>query len=428
MIWVGGHLPEIKENLARRGVDSKTIESTLKHLEFLLEARRIALVQEEMNLAEKNRLSQGMKALSTTSEEFKNTRNTSRVLGEAIEKFSAQRKQAEHDLEALLASVPNILDSSVPTGTEDASVEVLRWGTPRSVAVEPRDHVAVAERLGWLDTARAARLSGARFSVLWGGGAALARALGQWMVDFHTRTNGYTEVAVPFLVRPEALHGTAQLPKFEADLFHLDPETSPNLYLIPTGEVPLTNLHGDEILDDATLPRRYVTLTPCFRAEAGAAGRDTRGLLRQHRFDKVELVRLERPADSAAALERLVEDAEGVLRALNLPYRKILLSSQDTGFSATKTYDLEVWLPGSKTYREISSCSHCGDFQARRIGLRYRPTPTAKPQFLHTLNGSGLAVGRTWVAVLENYQQADGSVLVPEVLRPYLGGLVRLTP
>jgi seryl-tRNA synthetase len=299
-------------------------------------------------------------------------------------------------------------------------------GAPPSFDFQPRDHGELGSALGILDFERAARVSGARFAVYWGAGARLERALAQFMLDLHTRERGYREVLPPYLVMPEALWGTGQLPKFEADLFKTQAGERA-LYLIPTAEVPVTNLHRGELLDGAALPIHYVAYTPCFRSEAGSYGKDVRGLIRQHQFHKVELVKLVRPEHSMDALEGMVSDAEEVLKRLGLAYRVMLLSSGDMGFQAAKTYDIEVWLPGQGSYREISSCSNCGDFQARRADLRYRPEPGAKPRFVHTLNGSGLAVGRTLVAVLENYQQADGSVLIPEALRPYLGGQERIT-
>ncbi|HVO10975.1 MAG TPA: serine--tRNA ligase [Vicinamibacteria bacterium] len=328
-------------------------------------------------------------------------------------------------IERFLMVVPNLPDASVPVGADEtANREVRRVGTPRGFDFTPRAHWDLGPELGILDFERAATLSGARFAVYWDAGARLERALIQFMLDLHTG-RGYREVIPPYLVTAQTLEGTGQLPKFEGDLFKTQAGER-TLYLIPTAEVPLTNLHRDEILDAASLPRRYVAFTPCFRSEAGSYGKDVRGLIRQHQFHKVELVKLTTPESSMAELEGMVADAEEVLKRLDLPYRVVVLSTGDMGFSAAKTYDLEVWLPGQQAYREISSCSNCTDFQARRAGLRYRPEPGQKPRFLHTLNGSGLAVGRTLIAVLENYQQADGSVLVPQALRPYMGGLERI--
>jgi len=306
-----------------------------------------------------------------------------------------------------------------------ANLEVRRVGEPKPFEFAPRAHFDLGPALGILDFERAARISGARFAVYSGLGARLERALAQLMLDLHI-SRGYREVIPPYLVTAETLLGTGQLPKFEDDLFKSRPGDR-DLYLIPTAEVPLTCLHKDEILDGDQLPVKYVAFTPCFRSEAGSYGKDVRGLIRQHQFHKVELVKLTSPESSMAELESMVADAEEVLKRLGLPYRVVVLSTGDMGFSAAKTYDLEVWLPGQQAYREISSCSNCTDFQARRASLRYRPEPGSKPRFLHTLNGSGLAVGRTLIAVLENYQQADGSVVVPEALRPYMGGVERIT-
>ncbi len=308
---------------------------------------------------------------------------------------------------------------------ESANVEVRQGGrAPRASTSTPKAHWDLGPELGILDFERAAKISGARFAVQWGLGARLERALGQFMLDLQA-SRGYREVVPPYLVTAETLTGTGQLPKFEGDLFKTAAGER-DLYLIPTAEVPLTALHRDEMLDAATLPRKYVAFTPCFRSEAGSYGKDVRGLIRQHQFHKVELVKLTTPETSADELEAMVADAEEVLKQLGLAYRVVILSTGDMGFSAARTYDIEVWLPGQEAYREISSCSNCTDFQARRSNLRYRPEPKAKPRFVHTLNGSGLAVGRTLIAVLENYQQADGSVVVPEVLRPYMGGAERI--
>jgi seryl-tRNA synthetase len=318
-------------------------------------------------------------------------------------------------------------DPSVPRARDAAgNVEVRRAGERPRFAFTPRPHWELGPELGILDFERAARVSGARFAVQWGAGARLERALIDFMLDLHTRERGYEEVIPPYLVTPETMLRTGQLPKFEGDLFKTRTGDR-ELFLIPTAEVPLTALHAEEMLEAATLPRRYVSFTPCFRSEAGSYGKDVRGLIRQHQFHKVELVKLTTPETSMAELESMVTDAEEVLRRLGLAYRVVLLCTGDMGFNSAKTYDLEVWLPGQDTYREISSCSNCTDFQARRGDLRYRPEPRAKPRFLHSLNGSGLAVGRTLVAILENYQQADGSVIVPEALRAYMGGLERIT-
>jgi seryl-tRNA synthetase len=312
----------------------------------------------------------------------------------------------------------------VPVGAdEDGNVEVARWGTPRSFDFEIKDHVALGEQHGWLDFETAAKLSGARFALLRGPIARLHRALAQFMINLHTGEHGYEEAYTPYLVQAPALQGTGQLPKFEEDLFKITREGEADFYLIPTAEVSLTNIVSGEILDAKQLPLKFVAHTPCFRSEAGASGRDTRGMIRQHQFDKVEMVQIVDPATSFEALEGMTGNAERVLQLLELPYRKLALCTGDMGFSAVKTYDLEVWVPSQDKYREISSCSNCGDFQARRMQARFRNPETGKPELVHTLNGSGLAVGRTLVAVLENYQQADGSIRVPEVLKPYMGGI-----
>jgi seryl-tRNA synthetase len=346
------------------------------------------------------------------------------ALKERVKQGEEQLRELQAKLDALLPTFPNLLADDVPDGPDEASnVELRRWGNPRNFAFDPRPHDEVGAALG-MDLARATRLSGARFVVLWGQLAELERALGRFMLDLQTREHGYTEVSVPYLVRDEALFGTGQLPKFGEDLFR----TTGGHYLIPTAEVPLTNLVAGEILDEAALPMRLTALTPCFRSEAGAAGKDTKGMIRQHQFAKVELVSITTPEESDAEHARMVGCAEAVLQRLNLPYRVVALASGDTGFSARRTHDIEVWLPGQGRYREISSCSTCSDFQARRMNARCRAKDARQTRFVHTLNGSGLAVGRTLIAVLENYQEADGSIIVPEPLRPYLHGRERLTP
>ena len=333
-----------------------------------------------------------------------------------------EARAAAAELDAVLAALPNIPADDVPIGDdEDGNVELIRWGTPRSFDFDPKEHADLGPALG-MDFETGAAISGTRFTFLRGPMARLHRALGQFMLDTQTGANGYIECAPPLLVRDEAVYGTGQLPKFAEDLFR----TTDGRWLIPTAEVSLTNAVREQILDTNSLPIRMTALTPCFRSEAGAAGRDTRGFIRQHQFEKVEMVSITRPEDSVAEHERMTAAAEGILQALSLPYRKMLLCSGDMGATARKTYDLEVWLPGQGAYREISSCSNCGDFQARRMEARYRPEGEKKTAFVHTLNGSGLAVGRTLVAVLENYQNADGSVTVPEVLAPYMGGITRL--
>ncbi|KGE03519.1 serine--tRNA ligase [Pseudohaliea rubra] len=355
-------------------------------------------------------------------------KETLEAIGARIDSATEAARAAQGELEAWLATVPNLPDDSVPPGkSEDDNVEVLRWGELPVFAFDARDHVTLGEGLGLLDTDAATKITGSRFVVMHGQLARVHRALVQFMLDLHTREHGYREVYVPYIVNADSLRGTGQLPKFAEDLFRL--EGDDDYYLIPTAEVPVTNLGRDRIFEAAELGEgglAFASHTPCFRSEAGSYGRDTRGMIRQHQFEKVELVRFVRPGTSDEALEGLTGHAEEVLRRLELPYRKVLLCGGDLGFSARKTYDLEVWLPGQAAYREISSCSNFGDFQARRMQARWRNPDTGKPELLHTLNGSGLAVGRTLVALLENGQQADGSVILPAALRPYLGGLERL--
>ena len=344
------------------------------------------------------------------------------ALKDTLPALEEQERAAGEELDTLLAGLPNLPADDTPDGADETeNVEIVRWGTPRSFEFEPRDHADLGPVLG-LDFETGVAISGARFTFMRGQMARLNRALGQFMLDYQTGQRGYTECATPYLVRQESLFGTGQLPKFAEDNF----QTTDGRWLIPTAEVSLTNSVREQILDESVLPIRMTALTPCFRSEAGAAGRDTKGLIRQHQFEKVELVSIVRPEDSAAEHERMVESAEGILQALELPYRKMLLCTGDMGASARKTYDLEVWLPGQGLYREISSCSNCGDWQARRMNTRYRPAESKGNVFVHTLNGSGLAVGRTLVAVLENHQQADGSMTVPAALLPYMGGLTKL--
>jgi len=348
-------------------------------------------------------------------------------LGDEQKQLEARLSELQAELNDFLMGVPNLPHESVAVGLDEtANVEVSRWGVPRTFDFPVRDHVDLGENLGQLDFAAAVKITGSRFTVMKGGLARLHRALAQFMLDVHTTEHGYTEVYVPYLVNADSMRGTGQLPKFEEDLFQVPRADADRLYLIPTAEVPATNLLRDEIVAAESLPLKFVAHTPCFRSEAGSYGRDTRGMIRQHQFDKVELVRMVKPEDSYAALEALTANAEAILQKLGLPYRKMALCSGDMGFSSAKTYDLEVWLPAQNTYREISSCSNFEAFQARRMQARFK-TGQGKPELLHTLNGSGLAVGRTLVAILENYQNADGSVSVPEVLRPWMGGLARLT-
>ena len=342
-------------------------------------------------------------------------------MGDKLNDSEAELREVQQELDSILMGVPNLPHDSVPIGIdENDNQEMRRWGEPRAFSFEPCDHVELGEKLAGMDFETAAKIAGSRFSVLSGSLARMQRALIQFMLDTHTGDHGYTETYVPYLVNAESLQGTGQLPKFAEDLFQMGDD---GYYLIPTAEVPLTNIVRDVIIDDSYMPRKFTAHTPCFRSEAGAYGKDTRGLIRQHQFEKVELVQIVRPEDSYDALEALTGHAEKILQALNLPYRVMTLCSGDMGFSSAKTYDLEVWLPAQNTYREISSCSNVEDFQARRMLARYRPADGGKPVLVHTVNGSGLAVGRALVAVMENYQNADGSITVPEVLRPYMGGV-----
>ena len=386
---------------------------------------REAQAELEALKAERNR---GSKEVGTLfaggrKEEAEALRTRMAELGARVAAAEREAAALAGEVAELELAVPNLPHTSVPVGTDENANRVERsWGEPPSFGFEPQAHWDLGPALGILDFERAAKIAGARFAVLWGAGAALERALVTFMLDLQ-RSGGYREVYVPFLVNRDALVGTGQLPKFEADLFRV---AGTELFLVPTAEVPVTNLHRGEILEEASLPRRYCAYTPCFRAEAGSYGRDVRGLIRQHQFDKVELVHLATPETSYVELDVLTRSAEAVLQRLGLAYRVVTLSTGDMGFAAAKTHDLEVWLPGQQCYREISSCSNCEDFQARRADLKYRPAGGGKARLLHTLNGSGLAVGRTLIAVLENYQHADGTVTVPEALRPYLGGLERL--
>jgi len=353
---------------------------------------------------------------------------TLQSIASQIDVLTEQAKQAQGELEELMLSVPNMPAPEVPAGaSEDDNLEVARWGTPREFEFPVKDHVELGEGIGQLDADTGSKITGSRFTVMYGELARMHRALIQFMMDLHTSEHGYQEIYVPYIVNRDSLRGTGQLPKFEEDLFRLEGEQG--YYLIPTAEVPVTNVARDRIFEDAELGDhgvRFACHSPCFRSEAGSYGRDTRGMIRQHQFEKVEMVQLVRPEQSEEALEQLTGHAESVLQALELPYRKVILCGGDIGFSARKTYDLEVWLPGQDAYREISSCSNFGDYQARRMQARWRNPATGKPELLHTLNGSGLAVGRTLVAILENYQQSDGSVTVPRALRPYLGGVTEL--
>lgn len=401
----------------------------------------------ELDVAKLEGFETRRKSLQMRTQELQNERNTqSRGIGkakaagediqpllDAVASIGDELKAAETELSALQQDIldyslgiPNIPHETVPVGSDEAdNREERRWGTPRTFDFEPKDHVDLGEALGGMDSETAARLTGSRFVVLSSGIARLQRALTQFMLDTHINEHGYTETYVPYMVNTDSLRGTGQLPKFEEDLFRLDGESG--YYLIPTAEVPVTNIVRDTIVDDDDMPRKWVAHTPCFRSEAGSYGKDTRGLIRQHQFEKVEMVQAVRPQDSWDALEELTGHAESILQKLDLPYRLLTLCSGDTGFSSAKTYDLEVWLPGQQAYREISSCSNFVDFQARRLQARWRNPETGKPELLHTINGSGVAVGRALVAIMENYQNADGSITVPEVLRGYMGGMEKIT-
>jgi len=410
-------LDEVAAALARRQfmLDKAAFEA--------LEQRRKDLQVRTQELqAERNARSKAIGQAKARGEDIEPLKSAVSDLGEQLAEVSAGLDAIQAELDEIIMGIPNIPDASVPDGaSEDDNVEIRRWGEPPVFDFEARDHVDLGAPNDWMDFEAAAKLTGSRFVVMRGPMARLHRALIQFMLDTHTTEHGYQEVYVPYLVNADSLRGTGQLPKFEADLFKVGDEEK-SYYLIPTAEVPVTNLMADSIAEADALPIRMTAHTPCFRSEAGAYGKDTRGLIRQHQFEKVELVQLVRPEDSWAALEALTGHAEAILQKLGLPYRVVTLCTGDLGFSAAKTYDLEVWLPGQGKYREISSCSNFLDFQARRMKARWRNPETGKPELLHTLNGSGLAVGRTLVAILENYQQADGRVRIPEALKPYLGG------
>ena len=410
----------VAKNLAKRG-----FVLDLEAFRALEERRKQIQIEADRLRAERNSNAKAVGMAKGKGEDASELLKRGELLTHALAIAAADLERVQAESDQWLMGLPNLLHDSVPEGRdESANVEVRRHGTPREFDFQPADHVDVGTRLGGLDFEAAARISGARFMVLRGSLARLHRALAQFMLDLHTSEHGYQEIYAPYLVSAAALTGTGQLPKFEQDLFKVDGERP--FYLIPTAEVPVTNLVREQILTAEQLPLRFVAHTPCFRSEAGAAGKDTRGLIRQHQFDKVELVHVVKPADSYAALEQLTSHAEEVLKRLELPYRVLALCSGDIGFGSAKTYDLEVWLPGQGKYREISSCSNCEAFQARRMQARWRNPETGKPEPVHTLNGSGIAVGRAMVAILENYQNADGSVTVPTALRPYMGGQERL--
>ena len=412
----------VAANLARRGFAFDANEWSV------LDDRRKALqVEAESLRKEKNDSAKAIGEAKRRGEDIQPLLAAVQGLGERLEAAERELGDVQQRLQAIELGLPNLLGDDVPDGSDEAAnVEVRRWGAPRELAFPVRDHVDIGAQLGLLDFDAASRISGARFTVLKGELARLQRALIQFMLDLHVREHGYAETYVPYLVLPDALLGTGQLPKFEQDLFRTAGDTP--FYLIPTAEVPLTNLVRESIVAAETLPRRYVAHTPCFRSEAGSYGKDTRGMLRQHQFEKVELVHVVAPDDSRAALEELTAHAEAVLQRLGLPYRVVSLCAGDTGFAAAKTYDLEVWLPAQGTYREISSCSNCTDFQARRMQARWRNPETGKPELVHTLNGSGVAAGRALIAVMENYQREDGGIDIPEALLPYMAGTTVIAP
>jgi seryl-tRNA synthetase len=418
------NLADVKTALARR---SAAAADALLPIESLAERRRAAIAESERAAARRNAANDEMAKLPKASPEFAARRDELRTLSAQQKELEKLAAALDEEIHGILVGIPNVPHASVPDGQDEhGNVLVKTWGEAPKKAFAAKPHWDLAVELGIVDFERAAKISGSRFSVLVGQGARLVRALISLMLDLHLDRHGYTEVATPYLVKGSALFGTGSLPKFEADLFktvNTSPDRGYDLYLIPTAEVPVTNLHADEILEATQLPINYTAYTPCFRSEAGSAGRDVRGLIRQHQFDKVELVKLVTPDAAEAEHEALTRHAETVLETLGLHYRRMLLCAGDMGFSSQKTFDLEVYLPSEGVYREISSCSWFGDFQARRANLRYRPEPKAKPKFLHTINGSALAVGRTLVAVLDQYQNEDGSVTIPEALRPYMGGL-----
>ncbi len=416
LAFVRENLSRVEEMLRHRGLEPSGVLGDFRSTD---ERRRQVITQAETLKAQRNRASEEIARLKKSGQDTGALAEQNRALREQGDALEKQASELEQELRGVLAGLPNMPHESVPVGSSaEDNVEVRRWGAPPQFDFAPKPHWELGEQLGILDMQRAAKLSGARFAVYWDVGARLERALANFMLDLHTREHGYTEVLPPYMVNSESMTGTGQLPKFAEDSFKCEHH---DLWLIPTAEVPLTNLYRDEILDPGRLPLSVTAYTPCFRSEAGSYGKDVRGIVRQHQFQKVELVKFARPQESYEQHERLTRDAETVLQKLGLHYRVMLLCTGDMSQSSAKTYDLEVWLPGQQLYREISSCSNFESFQARRANIRWRPEGSKKSEYLHTLNGSGLAVGRTWLAVLENYQQADGAVTVPEVLRPYLG-------
>lgn len=421
--YVRENLPEVQRLLALRGAESAGLLEGFQHLDM---RRRAAITRSESLKAQRNQLSAEVAQLRKNGQPAEEQMERTRSMKEEIERCAGEAAETEQQMRAVLERIPNLPGAGVPPGlSAEDNIEVRSWGTPPSFNFPAKPHWEIGEQLGILDFERAAKISGARFAVYWDAGARLERALANFMLDMHIGQHGYQEVLPPYMVNEQSLFGTGQLPKFKEDLFHCD---GSDHWLIPTAEVPLTNLFRDEVLDEKQLPISLTAYSPCFRAEAGSHGRDVRGLVRQHQFQKVELVKFVTPEQSYQEHESLTGHAEAILQALQLPYRVMALCTGDLGFSAAKTYDLEVWLPGQDVYREISSCSNFESFQARRANIRFRPEGQKKSEFVHTLNGSGLAVGRTWLAVMENYQQADGSVRIPDVLVPYMGGITILRP
>jgi seryl-tRNA synthetase len=416
--FLRANLPLVEQKLRDRGMDPREVLGDFHALDV---ERRKLVTEAETLTAERNRKSEEVAKLKKEKQNADALIAETKAMRERIEELNKAVAAKDAELQALLTRLPNLPHASVPVGhTEKNNVEARRWGMPPKFDFAPKPHWELGEQLGILDMERAAKITGARFAVYWEMGARLERALANYMLDVHTREHGYTEVLPPYIVNEKSMYGTGQLPKFKSDLFRVeDPERE--LYLIPTAEVPLTNLYRDEVIDAERLPLKVTAYSPCFRSEAGSYGKDVRGIIRQHQFQKVEIVKFSQPEKSYDELESLTRDAENILQKLGLHYRVMALSTGDMGFSSAKTYDLEVWLPGQQLFREISSCSNFEAFQARRANIRYRAPGSKKSEFVHTLNGSGLAVGRTWLAILENYQQADGSVLVPEALRPYMG-------
>ena len=417
--FVRENLPLVEEKLRQRSMDPSAV---LKDFRELDTKRRQAITEAETSKAQRNQATEDIGKLKKSGQDASAAMAQAKDLREKISELEKTASDFDGQLRDILVGIPNLPHASVPVGkSADDNVEVRRWGTPPKFDFTPKAHWDLGSQLGILDLERAVKLTGARFAVYWDLGAKLERALANFMLDLHTREHGYTEVLPPYLVNSESMYGTGQLPKFAADSFRV-PHGDKDLWLIPTAEVPVTNLYRDEILDQSKLPICLTAYTPCFRSEAGSYGKDVRGIIRQHQFQKVELVKFTRPEQSYEEHEKLTRDAEEVLQKLGLHYRTVALSTGDMGAASAKTYDIEVWLPGQQLFREISSCSNFEAYQARRANIRYRPEGKNKTEFVHTLNGSALAVGRTWVAIVENYQQADGSVLIPEALRPYIGG------